>query len=67
MLARIFIILNYILSNILITNFFNYLLLIMFDNGFIIEKNNLNLVLSEKYKMVYYFFETIFDLIPNDK
>ena len=66
MLTRIFMTLKFVLYNILIANFFDYLLLIIFDNGYAIEKSNLDLVLSEKY-LKKLFFLYICDLIPNDK
>ena len=47
--------------------FFDYLLLIVFDNEYVTEKSNLDLVLSKKYNMTYYFFDTICDLISNNK
>ena len=47
--------LKFILYNILVANFFDYLLLIMFDNEYVTKKSNLNLVLSKKYEMIYYF------------
>ena len=39
----------------------------MLNNGYITEKNNLNFALIEEYKMIYYFFDIICDLISNDK
>ena len=46
---------KFVFYNILITDFFDYMLLIIFDNGFVIEINNLDLTLSEIYRMMHYF------------
>ena len=55
LVVQIFMVLKFTLCNILVTNLFEYLLLIMFDNGFVIEKSNLDVTLSEIYRMIYYF------------
>ena len=55
MLIRVFMMLKFVLCNILVANLFYYLLLIMFDDGYVIEKNNLNTILIEEYKMIYIF------------
>ena len=39
----------------------------MFDNGPVIKKSNLDLTISEMYRMIYHFFNAIYDLIPDDK
>ena len=38
----------------------------MFDNGYVTETNNLDLVLNEKYNMIYFIF-ILHDLIPMGK
>ena len=40
LVVEIFMVLKFDLYSILVTDFFDYLLLIMFDNGFVTEKNN---------------------------
>ena len=66
LVIEIFMVLKFTLCNILVAVFFNYLLLILFDNGFATEKNNLDLTLNEIYRMIYY-FDAICDLIPDNK
>ena len=55
LVAEIIMILKLTLCNILVTDFFDYLLLIMFDNEFVTEKIKFDLTLSEIYRMIYYF------------
>ena len=53
LVVEIFMVLKFALCNILITDFFDYLLLIIFDNEFVTENSNLDLTLNKIYRMVY--------------
>ena len=48
-------VLKFTLCNVLVADFFDYLLLIMFDNRSVIETSNLDLSLSEINRMINYF------------
>ena len=56
LVAKIFMLLKFALCNDWLQSFFNYLLLIMFDNGLTIEKSNLNFTLNEIYIIIYCYF-----------
>ena len=68
LVTKIFMVLKLAFCNVWVIDFFNYLLLIMFNNEFVIEKSNLNLILNNIYKMIYYFLiaYVIWSLIINN-
>ena len=59
-------VLKFTLCNNLVADYFDYLLLILFDNEFVIEKCILDFISSEIYRIIYY-FDAMCDLILDGK